>query len=307
MEPLSSTTLHGMLQHLARLAQRPELVHRFASMKPLPKDKGTDDLTISIPWRLDLSMRSQESHDLYRIVNQLCGNGMTQLVLMTPPDQLTTKPSSSCHQPEASEMIKHLAHLQLSNPANLCYILSVLRSQLWASLMQDDFDAKSWGPWAPGLTSLLSHVGEQPVHLHSQAVMGTLLEPWFDGHTFTQQQDAAEFASWLRQQLFVDRPVCIPLLGWQKCLLTTIEDQGLLQIPLVLRSIQPQKCRLQSLVDEWFDQQLFTCALVQPHSQLCLQVDRYPALGIRFCEPVLWDRTEVLLPVFDHHTGLEAS
>ena len=111
--------------------------------------------------------------------------------------------------------------------------------------MQNDLDAKSWGPWETGFTSLFIHIGEQPVHLHSQAMIGTLLEPWFDGHTFSQQQDAAEFASWLRQQMFVDSPICNPLLGWQKRLLTTVEDQGSLQIPLVLRSAQPQKCMLQ--------------------------------------------------------------
>ena len=82
MDPLNSTTLHEMLQTLARLSQRPDLVHRFTAMKPLPKDKGTDELTIAIPWRLDLSMGSQESHDMHRIVTQLSGNGITQLVLM---------------------------------------------------------------------------------------------------------------------------------------------------------------------------------------------------------------------------------
>ena len=45
------------------------------------------------------------------------------------------------NHPKAPEMIRQLVHLKLLlNPDNLCYILSVLRSQFWASLMQDDFD-----------------------------------------------------------------------------------------------------------------------------------------------------------------------
>ena len=75
--------------------------------------------------------------------------------------------------------------------------------------------------------------------------------------------------------------------------------------PILLQTAHPQKCMLQSLIDERFDQPPFTCALLQKHIQVCLQIDRYPALGTRFSDPVLWDRIEVLLPVFDHPEGLD--
>lgn len=58
MDSLSSTALHEMLQAMAHLSQRVHIIHRFADMKSMPKDKGTDDDTISIPWRFDLSIQS---------------------------------------------------------------------------------------------------------------------------------------------------------------------------------------------------------------------------------------------------------
>lgn len=51
--------------------------------------------------------------------------------------------------------------------------------------MQNDFDVMSWGPWATGLTDLLTHAGGPPVHLQSQAMLGKLLTPWFIGRERT--------------------------------------------------------------------------------------------------------------------------
>ena len=79
---LSSTQLHEMLQRILQLTLRPEINHKFAAMKPLPKDSIPDDHQISMPWRLDLSMRSPESNEFHQLMTQLSGNGLTQLVAM---------------------------------------------------------------------------------------------------------------------------------------------------------------------------------------------------------------------------------
>ena len=48
----------------------------------LPKDSVPDDHQISVPWRLDLSMRGPESTELHQLLTQLSGNGLTQLIAM---------------------------------------------------------------------------------------------------------------------------------------------------------------------------------------------------------------------------------
>lgn len=57
-DPLSSTQLHEMLQRILQLTMKSELIYKFAAIKPLPKDQIPDDHSITIPWRLDLSMRN---------------------------------------------------------------------------------------------------------------------------------------------------------------------------------------------------------------------------------------------------------
>lgn len=49
-----------------------------------------------------------------------------------------------CNVAEILEVIRQLTHLKFRNPDNLCYILSVLGSKLWASLMQNYFDTICW-------------------------------------------------------------------------------------------------------------------------------------------------------------------
>lgn len=84
-----------------------------------------------------------------------------------PIDESATQPACSSSGLEAPEMIRYLVHLQLRNPDNLRYILSVLRSQLWASLMQDNFHNTCWGEWQGQLTLLLMHMWGESVQLLS--------------------------------------------------------------------------------------------------------------------------------------------
>lgn len=292
----------------------------------MPKDKGADDISISIPWRLDLSVRNQENHDMYKMASQLCGNGITQLILIRhriwernwrltwfpsnvkpmlqwsqwsegffvqcrdqrdpihrstkysnttfkrtmglqtikvfaieaslrpQADERVTPPTRRCRGSECQEMIRHLAHLKFRNPDNLCYILSILRSQLWASLMQDDFDTMCWGHWHGQLIRLLTHEWGDPVQLLSQTMLGDLLSPSFVGRT---RQDAAEFAGWLRQHLF----------GMAEMLFEYNKGS---RIQHHCSSRPLKKCMWLNLIDEWFDQPPFTFALTKKHTQTCL-------------------------------------
>ena len=65
--------------------------------------------------------------------------------------------------------------------------------------MPDNFDIMNWGPWAENLIDLLIHAGGSPAR--------------FIGRERAAQQDAAEFAGWLRQQLFVGCLASNPHLG----------------------------------------------------------------------------------------------
>ena len=46
------------------------------------RDQLPDDSQGTIPWRLDLSLRSTASTQLYEILNLLSGNGICQLILL---------------------------------------------------------------------------------------------------------------------------------------------------------------------------------------------------------------------------------
>ena len=70
-----------MLQWMIQLSTQTNFIRKFAAMKPMPKE-FPDDQQISIPWRLDISVRIPESSELYNLVNKLCDNGLTQLVAM---------------------------------------------------------------------------------------------------------------------------------------------------------------------------------------------------------------------------------
>ena len=114
----------------------------------------------------------------------------------------SAEPIGQCLSTEAAELIRILTNQVWSNPGNHCYIVSVLRAQLWACLMCDGFSTSMWGTWTQHLTSMLTDLGTQPLTLTDHAVLGEQLLPWLQTHDVHSQQDAAEFAGWLRGQLF---------------------------------------------------------------------------------------------------------
>lgn len=48
----------------------------------MQKDQIPEDAMVIIPWRLDVTVRSEASQRLFRIMTTLSGNGIGQLVLM---------------------------------------------------------------------------------------------------------------------------------------------------------------------------------------------------------------------------------
>lgn len=98
-------------------------------------------------------------------------------------------------------MICHLANQVRINAGNMCYILSLLRIQLWANMMCEGFCNATWGTWHPLLIRFLNFGGEQPLNLFDQAVLGDALNPYIHQWGDTQQ-DAIEFVDWFRAQLF---------------------------------------------------------------------------------------------------------
>ena len=61
---------------LSQLASQGDLIQRFSALKPMNRDQVSEDSQVTIPWRLDLSVRSVASTQLYEILNLLSGNGI---------------------------------------------------------------------------------------------------------------------------------------------------------------------------------------------------------------------------------------
>ena len=74
-------------------------------------------------------------------------------------NQSSEEPTGRYHSIKIEEMISHLAGQIWHNPSNMYYILSVLRAQLWASIICDDLDLGHWGLWHQQLTRLLTYGG----------------------------------------------------------------------------------------------------------------------------------------------------
>ena len=124
-------------------------------------------------------------------------------------------------------------------------------------------------------------------------------------HDVLSQQDAAEFAGWLRGQLFDQHQLGSLQAGWQKRLLHLVEDHGKVLAPILLSC--SQKSSLQDLIDDWRLNDPFVCIFVQTNDMICIQVNRFPSLDSKFCEPIYGSRTEVLVPIFDAAQGFEVT
>ena len=80
--PLTSDDVCQTLRRIHQLGENPNLVLKFAALRPLSQDSLPQDAAIAIPWRLDVSLRGPEAQELHMLLLKLAGNGVTQLILM---------------------------------------------------------------------------------------------------------------------------------------------------------------------------------------------------------------------------------
>ena len=80
--PLTSDDVCQTLRRIHQLGENPNLVLKFAALRPLTQDSLPQDAAIAIPWRLDVSLRGPEAQELHMLLLKLAGNGITQLILM---------------------------------------------------------------------------------------------------------------------------------------------------------------------------------------------------------------------------------
>ena len=107
-------------------------------------------------------------------------------------------------------------------------------------------------------------------------------------------------AGWLRQAVFEKL-----IVSARAHLAMSIEDRGTLLIPIVLRNMPSDRASLQELVVAWYDCAPFKTALCTARSLVCMQCQRYVALGPKNKCAVIWPRTQVLLPIFTTPTAMK--
>ena len=79
-DPISSEEASKMIERIHTLANKPELIHRFTALKPMPSDQVGPTSNVVIPWRLDISLRGSASQELFDLLTKLTCNGLTQLI-----------------------------------------------------------------------------------------------------------------------------------------------------------------------------------------------------------------------------------
>ena len=69
-----------MIERIHQIANQSQLIHKFTALKPMPSDQLSPNSNVVIPWRLDISLRSSASQELFDLLTKLTGNGLTQLI-----------------------------------------------------------------------------------------------------------------------------------------------------------------------------------------------------------------------------------
>ena len=212
---------------------------------------------------------------------------------------VTTGPSCG---PLPETMRQALLQLVLGNEANDCYVNSVVQAELWRCCMDSNFHWQTMDCWNLPLQRVLGH-GTKVQWLTDPHVLGTCLAPWFAVHARDEQQDAAEFAGWLRQSLHQGSCQDLSRARWEARLEQSIEDWGLTFAPIVLRQEKSVCSSLQELIELWSNQLPFRYGVNSWTTKVCLQVSRFPTMGVRSKSQIQWNRRMIFLPVFMYDTG----
>ena len=80
--PIPHEKVQELTIQLSQLTSQGDLIQRFSALKPMNRDQVPEDSQVTIPWRLDLSLRSAASTQLFEILNTLSGSGICQLILL---------------------------------------------------------------------------------------------------------------------------------------------------------------------------------------------------------------------------------
>ena len=205
--------------------------------------------------------------------------------------------------PDPQKMRTLLLELSLGNDANDCFMNTAMIGELWACCMDNTFSWELLGTWQQPLIRLLDR-GPSTQWLTDSGCLGSLLDGWFASHAMGAQHDVAEFLGWLRvamhRQIF-EAVQQAP--RWEARFEATIEDWGLTCSPIVMREEKPAGCTLQELVHLWHDQPPYCLGLVGSATTVCLQINRFPALGIRSKTLISWNRPHVMMPCYMSPSG----
>ena len=96
---------------------------------------------------------------------------------------------------------------------------------------------------------------------------------WLTAHPPGRQQDAAEYAGWLREQFLRQTPWGNIQKGWENRLSEEVVDRGAIYAPILLRCPDQKACHLQDLIYHWHQQAPHTMALTCANPMVCLQIE----------------------------------
>ena len=284
----------GCIQRIHQLGGQSDLIHRFSALKtssgrPVGQaDDGSDSMETG-----SLASQPSLSGDL-RPADQIDRQWPDPV---DPPQaetfdstEVTTGPSCG---PLLETMRQALLQLVLGNEANDCYVNSVVQAELWRCCVDSNFGWQTMHCWNLPLQRVLGH-GTKVQWLTDPHVLGTCLAPWFAVHARDEQQDAAEFAGWLRQSLH--QGSCQDLgraPRWEARLEQSIEDWGLTFAPIVLRQEKSVCSSLQELIELWSNQLPFRYGVNSWTTNVCLRVNRFPTMGVRSKSQIQWNRHKI--------------
>ena len=139
---ISSEEASKMIQPIHQLANQPELIHRFSALMPMQTDQLVPGSNVVISWRLDLSLRSPASHELFNdLLTKLTGNGLTLLI------SVRLRPLGPSSGPVSQALRTALLQLCLGNDANDYNLNTLSIAELWACCMDSHFSWDATGDW----------------------------------------------------------------------------------------------------------------------------------------------------------------
>ena len=90
--PLTQDKIQEITTQLSQLASQGDLIQRFSALKPMNRDQIPEDSQVTIPWRLDRSLCSAASTQLFEIMNLVSGKGICQLIFFDYDPQACKDP-----------------------------------------------------------------------------------------------------------------------------------------------------------------------------------------------------------------------